>query len=102
MTGWTVPSRPLKTPPPGRCDFLTGRALPTASKRNWIPIGEPMTDDEINQVLRNYDLSQVDQVLAAIKKCLAVQNELIEDQKGRIKVLKEEVEWAVNGYVRRP
>jgi cell division septum initiation protein DivIVA len=56
-----------------------------------------MTDDEINQVLRNYDLSQVDQVLAAIKKCLAVQNELIEDQRGRIKVLKEEVEWAVNG-----
>ena len=51
-----------------------------------------MTDDEINQVLRNYDLSQVDQVLAAIKKCLAVQNELIEDQKGRIKELKEEVE----------
>ena len=61
-----------------------------------------MTDDEINQILRNYDLSQVDQVLAAIKKCLAVQNELIADQKGRIKVLKEEVEWAVNGYARRP
>ena len=61
-----------------------------------------MTDDEINQVLRNYDLSQGDQVLAAIKKCLAVQNELIEDQKGRIKVLKEEVGWAVNGYARRP
>jgi hypothetical protein len=57
------------------------------------------------KLIRSYAImicSQVDQVLAAIKKCLAVQNELIEDQRGRIKVLKEEVEWAVNGYARRP
>ena len=61
-----------------------------------------MTDEEINQVLRNYDLSQADQVLAAIKKCLSIQDTLIQMQKNKIKILKEEVEWAVNGYVRRP
>lgn len=61
-----------------------------------------MTDEEIHQVLRNYDLSQADQVLAAIKKCLSVQDDLIQSQKDKIKILKEEVEWAANGYVRRP
>jgi hypothetical protein len=61
-----------------------------------------MTDEEIHQVLRNYDLSQADQVLAAIKKCLSAQDDLIQRQKDKIKILKEEVEWAVNGYVRRP
>jgi cell division septum initiation protein DivIVA len=56
-----------------------------------------MTDDEINQVLRNYDLSQVDQVLAAIKKCLAVQNELIEDQRAELKCLRRRLNGRSTG-----
>jgi|DEB0MinimDraft_3_1074331.scaffolds.fasta_scaffold16584_5 predicted solute-binding protein len=64
-----------------------------------------MTDEEINQITRHFNMSKMDQVHEAIRKCVSAackeRDEIIADQKDRIRLLKEEVGLAMGGYIRR-
>ena len=56
-----------------------------------------MTEKEIQDVLRNFDLSDPNQVMPAIRKCVEAAERKCEDY---IKLLKEEVGFAERGYTK--